>query len=294
MPRGALSHQRCYVQAKENHIPPNVQRPVGGAAPAADGAAAKLAAADKLRRQGNQLFKESRWAEAAAEYTRSVDALLSLGRSAPAETTALLLGNRAAARMMQVRPPRRPLVAPTSGLPGLCSLCVGCSVLGTREQGGPLDGGNTRVSVIVCSYLSCAAVRLDAGLTLISIAVWLAGCFDGTLRPRWYACMPSCGWRTYVVRCGLLRRMCAWTRLRALCECTPGAASASGRRPNTQLRLAMTVPGSQRLRTCVRTNSQLTAAAQCGGGLRARPDAGATRSGRGAERDAVRPQRGDR
>lgn len=97
------AYPRCCLQAKENHIPPNVQP--SGAAPAgsADAAAAKLSAADKLRRQGNQKFKESQWSEAVVDYSRSIDVLHSLGERAPPEQMALLLGNRAAARMMQVR-----------------------------------------------------------------------------------------------------------------------------------------------------------------------------------------------
>lgn len=148
-------YSRCCLQAKENHIPPNVQRPGGGASPAAGDAAAKLAAADKLRRQGNQMFKESRWAEAAAEYTRSVDVLQSLGRRAPAETTALLLANRAAARLMQVRGRRRLLLLAASSGPDLCSVCVGAASAGTGPGTAPGLGSSVRAHaslIIGCSY----------------------------------------------------------------------------------------------------------------------------------------------
>lgn len=98
---------RC-VQAKENqNVPPNVQRGLpgrGGPGYSDDTAAAKLAAADALRRNGNTLFKASKWKEASSEYTRSIDTLRALGAQAPPEQLALLLCNRAAARLMQVRP----------------------------------------------------------------------------------------------------------------------------------------------------------------------------------------------
>lgn len=83
-------------------MPPNVQRAGATQAACAASITAALAAADELRRRGNLLFKESRWAQAEEVYSRSVKALQAVRTNAPSEQIALVLGNRAAARMMQV------------------------------------------------------------------------------------------------------------------------------------------------------------------------------------------------
>eukprot|EP00892_Ulva_mutabilis_P011019 jgi/Ulvmu1/828/UM010_0202.1 len=102
---GARPAQPWGHKAKENDVPPNVQ-PAGAdpaAATAASATTAALGAADELRRKGNMLFKETKWPQAEDMYTRSVKALQAAGAAAPPEQIALLLGNRAAARMMQSR-----------------------------------------------------------------------------------------------------------------------------------------------------------------------------------------------